>query len=133
MTDEGKAAATAEELARAREELSAAEHLLAAGLARIALTRAYFAAFHAARAALFSEGLEPRSHRGALQLFNQHLVKGGRFDPASSRLLARLQKFREEADYGEAFPVDEEGAREELEAARGFVDRVAQKLGKPSA
>jgi uncharacterized protein (UPF0332 family) len=61
--------------------------------------------------------------------FNQHLIKSGRFEPATSRLLARLQKFREEADYGEAFVVDEKGAREELEAARGFVDRVVKELG----
>jgi uncharacterized protein (UPF0332 family) len=60
------------------------------------------------------------------------MVKGGRFDPASSRLLARLQRFREEADYGEAFVVDEQGGREELDAARGFVDRIGQDLEKLS-
>jgi hypothetical protein len=132
MTEEGKNAAASEELGRAREELSAAEHLLSMGLARIALTRAYFAAFHAVRAMLYSAGLEPRSHRGAMHLFNQHMVKGGLFEPSSSRLLARLQKFREEADYAEAFVIDEQGAREEIEAARGFVDRVGSALSRPS-
>ena len=34
---------------------------------------------------------------------------------------ARLQKFREEADYAPAFVVDDDGAREDLEAARAFV------------
>jgi len=66
-----------------------------------------------------------------MHLFNQHMVKGGRFEPSSSRLLARLQKFREEADYAEAFVIDEQGAREELEAARGFVDRVGSALSRP--
>ena len=37
---------------------------------------------------------------------------------------ARLQKFREEADYAPAFVVDDDGAREDLEAARAFVARV---------
>ncbi len=133
MTGEGRRAATAEELDRAQEELRAAEQLLGAGLSRISLTRAYFAAFHAARALLYAEGLEPRSHHGALHLFNLHAVKSGRFDAAASRLLARLQKFREEADYGESFPVDERGAREELEAARGFVGQVRRVLGLPEA
>ena len=132
MTDDGKASAAAEELARAREELAGAEHLLQVGLPRIALARAYFAAFHACRAMLYAEGLEPRTHHGALHLFNLHLVKTGRFEPATSRLLARLQKFREEADYGESFPVDEAGAREELAAAKGFVERVESELA-PSA
>jgi uncharacterized protein (UPF0332 family) len=132
VTEGGRREAAAEELARANEELAGAEHLLRVGLARIALGRAYFAAFHACRAVLYSEGLEPRSHHGALHLFNLHLVKTGRFETKTSRVLARLQKFREEADYGESFPVDDAGAREELEAARAFVDRVAAELGPPT-
>ncbi len=36
MTEEGKKASAGEELARAREELSAAEHLLSVGIARVA-------------------------------------------------------------------------------------------------
>ncbi len=57
-------------------------------------------------------------------LWNVHLVRTGVYGPATSRLLARLQKFREEADYAQAFVVDEAGAREEIEAARGLVERI---------
>ena len=131
MTRDARQAAAKEELQRAREELRAADHLLGVGLARVSLGRAYFAAFHACRAMLYAIGLEPRSHHGALHLFNLHFVRSARFEPATSRLLARLQKFREEADYGDSFPVDEAGAREELEAARGFVSRVEVELAKP--
>lgn len=125
MTSDGRQAAGSEEMSRAEEELKGADALLTAGLVRIALTRAYFAAFHAARALLFAEGLEPRSHRGALHLFNVHFVRSGRFEPPTSRLLSRLQRFREEADYSEDFVIDGAGAKEELEAARAFVQRVA--------
>ena len=83
-----------------------------------------FAVFHAVRAQLYAEGFEPRTHRGAQHLFNLHFVRTGRFEPAASGLIARLQKFREEADYAPAFVVDDEGAREDLEAARGFVARI---------
>ena len=78
----------------------AAEILLAKGMPRIALSRCYSAVFHAARAKLFSEGLEPRTHAGVQHLLNVHFARTGHFDAAVSRLLARLQKFREEADYG---------------------------------
>ena len=132
MTGEGREAAAGEELARAREEIRAAEHLIGLGIPRVAMTRAYFACFHAARALLYAQGLEPRTHRGTLHLFNVHLVKSGRYEPAASRLLARLQQFREEADYGESFVVDDAGAREELEAARAFVERVGGDLGGPA-
>ena len=124
MTGEGRNAATAAELDLADEELRAAGELLGAGFPRIALARAYFALFHAVRARLYAEGLEPRTHAGVQHLWNVHLVRTGVYDPATSRLLARLQKFREEADYAQAFVVDEPGAREEIEAARGLVERI---------
>jgi len=60
VTAEGRREAAAEELARAAEELTAAEHLLAARLARIALTRAYFAVFHALRALPLTPRTWPR-------------------------------------------------------------------------
>ncbi len=131
MTGEGRQAASTEEMDRAAEELRAADQLLAGGIARVALTRAYFACFHAVRALLYAENIEPRTHEGALHLFNLHFVKPGRYEAATSRLLARLQKFREEADYADSFVIDDAGAREETAAARGFVERAAQTLGSP--
>jgi len=128
VTEEGRRQAATTELGCADEELRAADALLAAGLPRIALTRAYFAAFHAVRALLYAEDLAPRSHSGVLHLFNVHVVRAGRVDPGASRLLARLQKFREEADYAQAFVVDEAGAREELDAARALVARMRELL-----
>ena len=128
MTGEGRSESARAELDLADEELRAAEALLADGLARIAVGRMYFAVFHAVRAQLYAEGFEPRTHRGAQHLFNLHFVRTGRFEPATSGLIARLQKFREEADYAPAFVVDDEGAREDLEAAREFVARIRADL-----
>lgn len=124
MTEEGRWESSREELALADEELVAADALLRAGFARISLARTYFVVFHAARACLYAHGLEPRTHAGVHHLFNLHFVKSTRFEPMTSRLMARLQKFREEADYSRAFIVDVDGAREELEAARSFVESV---------
>ena len=128
MTSEGRRAAALVELVLAREELEAAGLLLAHDKARIALTRAYVAVFHAQRARLYAEGLEPRSHSGVTHLFNLHLVKGGAYPPEVSRLAARLQKYREEADYARAFIVDAPGAQQELDEATALVDRVGAEL-----
>lgn len=130
MTDEGRRETARVELELADEELRAADGLLRNGLPRIAVGRMYFAVFHAVRAQLYAEGFEPRTHRGAQHLFNLHFVRTGRFAPAASSLLARLQKFREEADYAPAFVVDERGAREDMEAAREFVARVRAALAE---
>lgn len=128
MTEDGRRESALAELALADEELSIADSLLPAGFARVALTRAYFAVFHAARARLYAAGFEPRTHAGVQHLFNQHFVRTDRFEPGVSRLMARLQKYREEADYSRAFVIDAEGAREEIGAARDFVDAVHAQL-----
>ena len=124
MTPDGRSDAVVAEIRLADEELRAADQLLAAALPRVALSRAYFAAFHAARAQLFAEGLEPKTHAGVQHLFNLNLIRPGKYEVGISKLLARLQKFREEADYATAFVVDDAGAREEVEAARRFVAQV---------
>ncbi len=128
MTADGRRESAQTELDLAAEELRAAEGLLASGLPRIAAGRVYFAVFHAIRAQLHAEGYEPRSHRGAQHLFNLHFVRTGQFDPECSRLIARLQKSREEADYSPAFVVTERHAREDLDAARRFVALVRSGL-----
>ena len=124
MNAEGCRESSRAEVSLADEELASAESLLEAGFPRVSLTRTYFAAFHAARAILYASGFEPRSHGGVRHLFNLHFVKTARVEPGASRLLARLQKYREEADYSRAFVVDADGAREELEAARAFVGTI---------
>jgi uncharacterized protein (UPF0332 family) len=128
MTAEAARAAAKEELGLAREELRAAEQLLTARLVRVAATRVYYAVFHAARALVYSEGLEPKTHAGVLSLLNVHFVRAGRLDAADSRLFARLQKFREEADYADAYVEDEPATRQDLAEAAAFVDRASRMM-----
>jgi len=70
VTEDGRRESARAELELAAEELRAADTLLAAKLPRVALTRAYYAVFHAVRAKLFAEGFEPRTHTGTQHLFN---------------------------------------------------------------
>jgi uncharacterized protein (UPF0332 family) len=125
VTAEGRRDAALEELAQADDELAAAGHLLDAGFVRVAQTRIYFAVFHAIRARLYADGIEPRTHEGTQRLFNLHYVKTGRYSVESSRLLSRLQKYREQADYARSFVADPAPARIDQEAARALVERVA--------
>ena len=99
MTEEGRRESARSELELADEELRAAEGLLRDGVPRIAIARTCFAVFRALRAQLYAEGFEPRTHGGAQHLFNLHFVRTGGYEPSTSRLIARLQKYREDADY----------------------------------
>jgi uncharacterized protein (UPF0332 family) len=124
MTDAERDVMFSEELARAHDELAAADALLAANHPRVALTRAYFAAFPAVRALLYRGGFDPQSHRGVHALFHAHFVRTGSYDTAAAATFARLQKYREEADYSIAFGEDRLFVERELAAARILVQRV---------
>jgi len=50
---------------------------LADGLYDDAVSRAYYAVFHSARAALKIKGIETVSHKGLISQFALHLVKAG--------------------------------------------------------
>lgn len=128
MTSEGERESAAAELELAEEELRVAGKLLEDGFVRVSVTHAYFAVFHAVRARLYTESHEPRTHAGVQHLWNLHFVKTGLYEPSTYRLLTRLQKLREEADYVPGFALDEARAREELEAAQGLVERIKRDL-----
>ena len=132
MTGEGRRYAAGVELRLATEELMGADMLLAAGQARLAVGRVYFAAFHAARARLFAENLEPKTHAGVQHLFNLTFVKPGKYEASLSQLLARLQKYREDADYSTSFVVDATRVENELGLVREFVERMRRDVAAES-
>jgi len=64
------------EAALGDDALRAADALLGLGLPNDAVSRAYYAAFHYARALLLTEGLEPKTHRGVVDLLIEHFERG---------------------------------------------------------
>lgn len=90
------------------------------------MTRYYYAAFHAARAALLSRGLEPRTHASIKSLFSQHFVLEGLLEPPASRVLSRLETEREDADYSRESIFTEADAR----TAREMTLQLREPLGK---
>ena len=64
------------------------------------LNRLYYAAFHAAQAALYARGENPTSHGHVRQQFGQHMVLEGDASRNEGRLLGDLYDYRWEADYG---------------------------------
>jgi len=106
------------EVERATASLRAAEVCLDAALWDDAVSRSYYAAYHMVQAVLFTTGLEARTHERLHDLFFLHFVRPGIFPPRLARLLASLQKYREQADYSRAIRFDEDGAREAVTQAR---------------
>ena len=71
------AAAIKERLDKARRKLQSAEHCLAAGDFEDATSRAYYAMFHAAHAALMPFRVSTKSHKGLAAMLSLHRVKPG--------------------------------------------------------
>lgn len=106
------------------EALNAARILLEKGLHRSAMSRAYYALFHYVKALLYTQGLEPRTHEGLEHLFGLHWVKAGKVDAGSAKLLARLQKYREQSDYGIVTIFTKEDVEQELREIDRFLQSV---------
>jgi len=111
-------------LDRADESLRAARQLAAAGFSDIAASRAYYAAFYAASAALLAEGLELSKHSGVIACVHQHLVKTGKLDREHGRQLNWLFGLRNVGDYGITIHVSPEEAEEAIRAAESFVHAI---------
>ncbi|MEX0992371.1 MAG: HEPN domain-containing protein [Solirubrobacterales bacterium] len=88
-----------------------------------AISRAYFAVFYAAEAALLELGETRSKHSGVISAFGKHVIKEGHVDESTGRYLRSLFERRNEADYGFAeVPKDE--AKLALGEARTFVAAV---------
>ena len=112
-------------LEKARRALSAAQRDLATGDADNAIARAYYAAFHAATAAIHELDLSAKTHKGTHQLFHQTYVETGRIGRRHSHTLARLFQDRQDADYlFEPGVFSLEAATDATQKAVSFVDTV---------
>jgi uncharacterized protein (UPF0332 family) len=124
VTAENRKLNAEQELERAREALASADLLSEHGHLSDAISRLYYCALHNIRAVLLTEGLEPRSHEGALRLFSLHFVKSGLFPTDNAHLFSRLMKYREEADYNPSYVF----AGQDYSALRQEVDMLIGRI-----
>ena len=124
MTGPNRLSNARAEIAPAADALRVAQAARDLGIYRDAMSRAYYAAFHAARALVLLEGEEPRTHGGLSRLFNDHVVRTGKLEARYNLLLTRLQAYRQASDYAFDFALAEDDVRSEIDAAAELVDRA---------
>lgn len=114
-----------EELSMARQALADADQLVAGnGSDEGVVNRLYYAAFHAAQAALYDLDINPASQSALRNRFGKHLVLEGSVSRTHGRLLTTLADLRQQADYGYE-PIDED-VDDLLERTRQFVDDITE-------
>ncbi len=116
-------------LAKARRSLANARLSFDAGDFDFAASRAYYAMFYAAEAALLSRGLEFAKHGSVIAEFNRHFVKEGRVPEKHGLALRTAFEQRLVGDYMFSEPFPRATAAVLLEAARSFLDDVGDYLG----
>ncbi len=113
-----------QELVRAEKSLNAAEILLRDNCLEDAVSRAYYAILHAARAALLAEGVKVTSHKGVRRLFSQHLIKTEKLQHRLAVILAEEQDDRFLADYDVTFAPEPERVQKRITDASEFLAAV---------
>lgn len=110
-------------LARARTEVAAAQTLTSAGFEVQSISRAYYAAFYAAEAALLTMGETRSKHSGVIAAFGRLVVREGELDSDVGRILRRLFEQRQAADYA-WLDTPEDAKTDAAAEAQRFVDAV---------
>ena len=115
---------------KGRRSLAAAEQLYKSGDYDFSASRAYYAMFYLAEAALLAKGLAFSKHAQVIAAFSEHLVRAGHVPRKLHQALYRAFELRNRADYAaEPFPPKE--AKALLEAAREFIAALQTHLKRP--
>lgn len=110
-------------LLSARDWLSEAEKTLEAGALRSAVSSAYLAVFHSARAVLFRDGVREKSHY-CIGLYLQRYVEEGSLEEDWPMLFDRIRSVRHADQYSfMARPTDEE-VQAGIDLAERFIERM---------
>jgi uncharacterized protein (UPF0332 family) len=111
-------------LALSEHKLKMAREHLSDGEYRDAVSDAYYAMFHIARAVLATSGVESRRHTGVVSRFAEFFVKTGKVDRELSRTLMRGLQLRADADYSPRISLNREKATQAVAEAEAFVAQV---------
>ncbi len=129
MNDRNRRLNASDERERARRVMAMAEYALSQGIHEEAVSSAYYAAHHAARALLFSLGLEVRSHDGLRSLLAEHFERPGHLPHGSVRTMKGAFDDRMEADYGVRVHFSRDKAAGAVAWARDFLAAASAHLG----
>lgn len=115
-------------LRRAEKALRSAKLLLEHSELEDAISRAYYAMFHAARAILFSKGVIAKTHRGTISQFDERIVKKGIMGEEYADALRKTFDLRQKSDYELYTESDEQRVKEAVTQAERFMGKVKESL-----
>ena len=130
MTDNERVILSAVRLEKAQENLTAAKNLISSGDLHVAVTRTYYAVFHAMRAVLALDGIDRKHHSGVIAEFRQRYIKTGLVRREQSDTISQLSDLRTDSDYDDFFDISREETEEAFRLAEAFVEEIKAFLNK---
>lgn len=91
---------------------------------KAAVSRAYYAMFHAAKAALLSIEETVYTHQGVNIQFSKHFVRTGIFEKSFVKSFSKMLDTRQKADYEIGFRANETDAQHAVSEAENFYNQI---------
>lgn len=117
-------------LEKADRKLRAAERLSKMGEHDDALSRAYYAMYHAALALVLTRGSAPTTHAGLLVLLSKEFVLTGKLEKRYFDMMSEAKELRESGDYEPFFVGTAKESQAVLQDAKAFIVKIKELLGK---
>jgi len=114
-------------MSKAAESLQAAQELVEKDHFGFCASRAYYAMFYCAKAALLHRELQYARHSAVIASFNQQFVRTGIFTPEMFKSFQKAFDLRGQGDYS-LIPLDEERAKHVLREAVSFAEKIKEYL-----
>jgi uncharacterized protein (UPF0332 family) len=88
----------------------------------------YISMFHAARSILFFDGYREKSHFAVARYLEEIYQTKGLIEPEWIKLLDYYRELRHEDQYSTSFFITEKDAKNALDSAKKFIDRIIKLL-----
>ena len=111
-------------LDKSLKSLAAATLLSRDGFTEVAISRAYYAAFYLAQAALATKDISRSKHSGVIAAFGEHLTKKGFLPATLHKTFLDLYEKRIASDYSAEAELSADETNEALDAAGKFANTV---------
>ncbi|MDI6704421.1 MAG: HEPN domain-containing protein [bacterium] len=109
---------------KAERKLKAAHKLYESEMYEDAISRGYYAMYHAATALLLTKDLTAKTHSGLLTMLSLHFVKSGAMEEEYYSMIARDKDLRENGDYEPFYIGSSDEAECVIEDAQKFIKKV---------
>src|SRR4051812_40377451 len=119
------------ELQHANTALSEAELLMQNSFYNGAVSRMYYACYHATSALLLTKNIAPKTHKGTLTELNKYFVLDGSFDERQSEFYGSLLQQRMKSDYNSILSITKETAEQLMRSAKEYIEYITSLLTTP--